>query len=114
MLHRIFLLAVTALWTMGFSDPYLRPVTASYYATGAITANGEPFYPAGLTAAHRRYPFGTLLRVRNTANNLEVVVRVNDRGPYIDGRALDLSVGAAMRLGMIDTGLADVIITVVK
>ncbi len=110
----LFSVSVAAL-TTGFV-PYdeLRTVTASYYATGKITANGEPFNPEGLTAAHRSYPFGTMLRVVNKANNRVVVVRINDRGPYIDGRSLDLTIGAAAQLGMIEDGLASVVITPIK
>lgn len=64
---------------------------ASYYDTGAITANGEPFDTSKLTAAHKTLPFGTMVRVTNKANDKSVVVRINDRGPYIAGRCLDLT-----------------------
>jgi rare lipoprotein A len=115
MLHRVICVAAVGLLIAGFV-PYdeFRTYTASYYATGEVTANGESFNPTGLTAAHRRYPFGTLLLVTNTANQRAVVVRVNDRGPYVDGRTLDLTIGAAEKLGMLDEGLAEVIITVVE
>lgn len=86
-------------------------VVASYYATGKITANGEAFDPQGMTAAHRKYKFGTLLRVKNLANGREVIVRVNDRGPYVDGRSIDLTIGAAEKLGMIEDGLAEVVVS---
>lgn len=86
-------------------------VVASYYATGRITANGEAFNPQGMTAAHRKYKFGTLLRVKNLANGREVIVRVNDRGPYVDGRSIDLTIGAAEKLDMIEDGLADVVVS---
>ena len=79
---------------------------ASWYQHGKATANGEKFIPSGLTAAHRTLPFGTKLKV--TYKNKSVVVRVNDRGPFIKGRTLDLSKGAAKRLGMIDKGVATV------
>jgi rare lipoprotein A len=100
--------------TTGFSDFNPNPLIASYYATGKITANGEAFNPQGLTAAHRRFPFGTMLRVTNVSNGLEVVVRINDRGPYIDGRSLDLTIGAAEKIGMIEDGLAQVTYSVIR
>ena len=81
---------------------------ASYYSSGSRTANGEHFNPNGYTAAHRTLPFGTRLRVTNTANGHSVVVRVNDRGPFIKGRVLDLSRGAAKAIGMIDSGTAHI------
>lgn len=64
---------------------------ASFYNTGAITANGEPFDTSKLTAAHKTLPFDTMVRVTNKANDKSVVVRINDRGPYIAGRCLDLT-----------------------
>jgi rare lipoprotein A len=82
-------------------------ITASYYSTGLRTANGEPFDPDGFTAASRTLPFGTRLQVTNPATGRSVVVRVNDRGPFIRGRSLDLSRGAAAALGMIERGVAN-------
>lgn len=79
---------------------------ASYYQHGSRTASGERFIPSGLTAAHRSLPFGTRLKVTNRANGRSVVVRVNDRGPFIRGRGLDVSRGAAAALGMIGSGVA--------
>lgn len=84
---------------------------ASFYskrATGARTANGERLHHDSLTCAHRNYPFGTLLRVTNVLNGKQVVVRVNDRGPFRKGRIIDLSWGAAKELGMISQGIAPV------
>ncbi|HEY8581221.1 MAG TPA: septal ring lytic transglycosylase RlpA family protein [Beijerinckiaceae bacterium] len=81
-------------------------VKASFYQHGARTASGERFNPNGLTAAHRSLPFGTKLRVTNRSNGRSVVVRVNDRGPFIRGRGLDVSRGAAQALGMIGSGVA--------
>jgi rare lipoprotein A len=89
--------------------------TASYYAGsfhGRRTANGETFDMNAMTCAHRTLPFGTMLEVRNVSNDLTVVVRVNDRGPYAGGRIIDLSRGAAERIGMLETGTAEVILTV--
>lgn len=77
-----------------------------YELAGNHTANGEKFNPEGLTAAHRTLPFGTVLRVtldNGKGNPDGVYVRVNDRGPFIRGRIIDLSLGAAKKLGMKDT-----------
>ncbi len=73
---------------------------ASWYASGQRTANGERFNPNGLTAAHRSLPFGTRVRVTNRTNGRSVVVRINDRGPFIAGRQIDLARGAARAIGM--------------
>lgn len=79
-----------------------------YDGSGNKTASGERYNPEGLTAAHRSLPMGTKIRVTNTRNGRSVVVRINDRGPYIRGRIIDLSAGAARVLGMIGSGLAPV------
>jgi len=84
---------------------------ASYYAAkyhGRTTASGETFDNGKLTAAHRTLPFGTTVRVTNLTNGRSVTVRVNDRGPFVAGRIIDLSRAAAKRLDMIDAGLARV------
>jgi len=81
---------------------------ASWYGPkfhGRKTANGELFDQMAYTAAHKRLRFGTLLRITNPRNHKSVVVRINDRGPYIPGRQLDLSKAAAMDLGMIKRGV---------
>ena len=81
---------------------------ASWYGPkfhGRKTANGELFDQMAYTAAHKRLRFGTLLRITNPRNHKSVVVRINDRGPYIAGRQLDLSKAAAMDLGMIKRGV---------
>lgn len=83
--------------------------TASYYAkrlTGARTASGERLHHDSMTCAHKTYPFGTRLRVKNLKNGREVIVRVTDRGPYVRGRIIDLSWGAAQKLGIIAQGIA--------
>jgi rare lipoprotein A len=90
---------------------------ASFYGDelrGHLTANGERFNPGALTAAHRELPFGTRLRVTNLDNGRTVAVRVNDRGPYVRGRILDLSAEAARRLGMLDRGVARVRVEVLR
>lgn len=73
---------------------------ASWYASGSRTASGEHFNPNGLTAAHRSLPFGTRVRVTNNATGRSVVVRINDRGPFVGGRQIDLARGAARAIGM--------------
>src|SRR5690349_4048581 len=77
---------------------------ASYYKYGGKTANGETFNPKGLTAAHRFLKFGTHVRVTNLRNGRSVVVRINDRGPFVGGRIIDLSYAAAMAVGLHDSG----------
>ncbi|UVK39632.1 septal ring lytic transglycosylase RlpA family protein [Mesorhizobium sp. AR10] len=77
---------------------------ASWYALHSKTASGERMNPSAMTAAHRSLPFGTKLKVTNRNNGRSVVVRINDRGPFIKGRVLDLSKGAASRLGFIGSG----------
>jgi rare lipoprotein A len=84
---------------------------ASWYGrafAGKPTASGEIFNHELLTAAHRSLPLGTKVRVTNVANGKSVEVKVNDRGPYADGRIIDLSRAAARALGMIEDGLAEV------
>ncbi len=78
------------------------------------TASGEQFNPSELTAAHRTLPFGTRLRVTNVANGQTVTVRVNDRGPFIPGRVVDVSHSAAEALGMVDRGITKVKLEVEK
>ncbi|MFI2708761.1 septal ring lytic transglycosylase RlpA family protein [Micromonospora sp. NPDC018662] len=79
---------------------------ASFYDEGQMTANGETFDPNALTAAHKTLPFNTRVRVTNPANGKSVVVRINDRGPYIDGRCIDLSRAAFAAIA--STGLGEV------
>ena len=82
---------------------------ASYYGNelaGRPTASGEPFDPEGLTAAHRTLPLGSRVRVTNVRNGKSVVVRINDRGPFTGSRVIDVSRGAASRLGMLGAGTA--------
>jgi len=81
---------------------------ASFYSREQKTANGEDFAPNELTAAHRTLPFGTRVRVINLANGQSVTVRINDRGPYVAGRVVDVSQSAAQSLGIVDQGLAKV------
>ena len=86
---------------------------ASFYGEGSETASGEIFNPNELTAAHPTLPFGTRLRVTNVTNGRSVIVRVNDRGPFVRGRTVDVSSSAAERIGMIDQGVAKVKLDVI-
>ncbi len=86
---------------------------ASFYGNqpgegGPKTANGEMYNPGGLTAAHRSLPFGTRVRVTSTRTGRSVVVRINDRGPYVGGRIIDLSTGAARAIGLTESGVGSV------
>lgn len=90
---------------------WLEEGLASYYGPGLAgrpTASGEKFNPQKLTAAHKKLPFGACLRVVNMENGRSVEVRVNDRGPFVKGRVVDVSTAAAKQLGMMEKGLARV------
>ena len=90
---------------------------ASYYAEkfhGKRTANGERFDMYAMTAAHKTLPFGTVVSVTNLRNSRKIQVRINDRGPYIDGRIIDLSKRAAQELKMARTGVAPVELVIVS
>ncbi len=84
---------------------------ASWYQMGKVTANGEAYNPDGLTAAHRTLPFGTIVQVENLANGRTVRLRINDRGPFVGGRILDVSRGGARQLGLMGSGTARVKVT---
>ena len=77
---------------------------ASWYALTSRTASGERMNPSAMTAAHRSLPFGTKVKVTNKRNGKSVVVRINDRGPFIGGRVIDLSKAAARELGFVSSG----------
>ncbi|KPV90667.1 RlpA-like protein precursor [Pseudoalteromonas sp. P1-30] len=90
---------------------------ASYYANkyhGRTTANGETFSQNAFTAAHLELPFGTKVKVTNLANNKSVIVRINDRGPYVRGRVIDLSLGMFKKIADPKVGVIDVSISVLK
>lgn len=90
---------------------------ASYYAEsfeGKETASGEKYRAAKMTAAHLMLPFGTLVKVTNVKNGKFVEVEINDRGPFVEGRIIDLSKSAAEKIGMIHEGIADVEIEVIE
>jgi len=96
------------------ATPMASQGLASFYSEGARTASGEKFDANELTAAHPTLPFGTRLRVTNVATGRSVTVRVNDRGPYVAGRVVDVSYSAADALGMVGTGVAKVKLDVVE
>ena len=90
---------------------------ASYYGNelaGNRTASGERFNPHGLTAAHRSLPLGTRLRVTNLSNGLSTIVRINDRGPFVGNRIIDVSLGAAREIGMVRSGKARVKLEILR
>ena len=90
---------------------------ASYYGEkfhGRKTANGETFNMYKMTAAHRVLPLGTMIRVTHLTNGRTVVVKINDRGPFIEGRVLDLSFAAALELEMVAAGTAEVMIEIIQ
>ena len=90
---------------------------ASWYGPGfhgRLTANGEIYDQMSFTAAHKSLKFGTLLKITNPRNNKSVVIRINDRGPYITGRDLDLSKAAALELGMVRRGVAKIKVEEIK
>jgi len=92
-------------------EGYSSPCVASYYERGFLgkpTASGEIYSPYAMTAAHRKLPFGTWVRVRNLESGALAVVRINDRGPFIEGRDIDLSKAAARKIGIVGSGLAKV------
>ena len=90
---------------------------ASYYADqfhGKRTANGETFNMHKLTAAHPSLPFGTWVRVTNLNNDKDVIVRINDRGPFVKGRIIDLSIDAAKEIGIMQSGTVRVKLETLK
>ncbi len=91
--------------------------SVSYYGKkfhGRKTANGERFDMYGISAAHKLLPFNTLIRFENLSNGRKLTVRINDRGPYIEGREFDLSYGAAKKLKMINEGVARTKVTILE
>lgn len=107
--------ALVLLLIMPFAISCSKKITetgkASYYADkfqGRQTANGETFKQSKKTAAHRTLPFGTVVKVKNLANGKTVKVRINDRGPFVTGRMIDLSKKAAKKIDMVDAGVANV------
>jgi len=90
---------------------------ASFYGgglDGCKTASGERYHANAYTAAHRKLPFGTKVCVKNLKNGNEITVRINDRGPYVKGRVIDVSEAAAHRLGMTRSGVVPVEVVVLN
>lgn len=115
----ISVLFIMAFFVSGaFSNAlYKTGVTASFYAEafhGKTTSNGETFNMWAMTCAHKMLPFNTVLKVTNLSNGKSVEVRVNDRGPFVGTREIDLSKGAASKIGMIGAGTAKVRLEIVK
>lgn len=117
-LGTLVIMLITLMFTtsvLASSSTHRLSGQSSYYADfhhGKLTANGEIFNMHGLTAAHRTLPLGSIIRVTNLSNEKSVVLRVNDRGPYAKRRVLDVSYGAAIKLGMLQSGVANVKIDV--
>ena len=108
MRHRVLLAVAAAVLWLGFDEALAEQsgVASIYSYRGGKTASGERSRPGGLTAAHRSLPFGSKVRVINRRNGRAVVVRINDRGPFMRGRIIDLTPAAASQLGF--SGLARV------
>ncbi len=90
---------------------------ASYYADkfhGRMTANGEIYDMYAMTAAHKKLAFGTIVKVTYLSNGKSVRVRINDRGPFVKGREIDLSLGAAEKIGMVQSGVGKVRLEIIK
>ena len=108
----IILVLILCIFTL---NAYEEKGVASWYGGkfhGRLTANGETFNTHELTAAHKLLPFNTLVKVTNLANGKTIQVRINDRGPFVEGRIIDLSYAAAVGLDMIKSGTAPVLVSV--
>jgi rare lipoprotein A len=107
---KIIAVLVSLLSTLAISNPVKAQIGLASVYSGARTANGERARPEGMTAAHRTLPFGTMVQVTNRRNGRSVVVRINDRGPFVRGRVIDVTPAAARALGF--SGLAPVTLAV--
>ncbi|WP_420412562.1 septal ring lytic transglycosylase RlpA family protein [Roseibium sp.] len=94
------------------ASEFIQCGKASWYKLRGKTASGETADPKGLTAAHRKLPFGTMATVTNLANGRSVTVRINDRGPFTKGRIIDVTQAAAVELGFVQQGIARVRVVV--
>lgn len=114
-MKRIFLTALMMLFLV--VNAIAQTGYASYYAdkfNGRKTASGQIFSNSKLTAAHKTLKFGTKVKVTNLKNSKSVIVTINDRGPFVKGRIIDLSKAAAKKIGMLQSGTAKVTVTVIK
>ena len=102
--HRLAAFAAASLVVLCADTAFAQCGGASWYALTSKTASGERMNPAAMTAAHRSLPFGTKVKLTNQRNGKTVTVRINDRGPFIRGRVIDLSKAAAHELGFIKSG----------
>jgi rare lipoprotein A len=110
------LLSILLWYSLSTAMAQVQVGKASFYADkfeGSPTASGEKYRASKLTAAHKTLPFGTKVRVTNLANNESVVVTINDRGPFVEGRIIDLSKSAAERLSFFNQGTAEVKLEIV-
>ncbi|WP_299691140.1 septal ring lytic transglycosylase RlpA family protein [uncultured Vibrio sp.] len=108
--------AVDTSKTKGYANTHVLVGLASWYGErfhGKLTASGETYNKNAYTAAHKTLPFGTIVRVTNTANNKSVDVKINDRGPYVTGRVIDLSHKAFVQIGDVNKGVAAVKIEII-
>ncbi|MBU1049870.1 septal ring lytic transglycosylase RlpA family protein [Candidatus Bipolaricaulota bacterium] len=102
---------------LAFFGPYYEVGIASWYGPGFDgnrTANGEVYDMNGVSAAHKSLPFGTIVRVVEFETGRSIVVRINDRGPFVEGRIIDLSKGAAAQLGIVNKGITKVGLRIVR
>jgi len=102
---------------MAFYGPFYEVGIASWYGPGFdgnLTANGEVYDMNEVSAAHKFLPFGTIVRVIEFETRRSIVVRINDRGPFVDGRIIDLSKGAAAKLGIVNKGITKVGLRIVR
>jgi len=113
----ISILAITLSACGGSKSAFTQSGQGSYYAdkfAGRATTSGTPYRPGRLTAAHNTLPFGTKIKVTNVRNGRSVKVVVNDRGPHVKGRIVDVSKRAARKLGLLDAGVVPVQLKVVR
>jgi len=110
----VAVLLVTSSSLAVYGDAGAQTGRASWYALTSRTASGERCDPGAMTAAHRTLPFGTRVKVENLKTGKSVVVRINDRGPYVGGRIIDLTKAAAHKLGIVASGTAQVRVTVLR
>lgn len=112
-IRSLFVVLTLAIGSVAFlGDALAETGRASWYSLRSKTASGERCDPGAMTAAHRSLPFGTKVRVENLKTGKAVVVRINDRGPFVRGRVIDLTRAAAHKLGIVGAGTERVRLTV--
>jgi len=108
---------VAAAVALSLFGPYYETGIASWYGPGFhgnYTANGEVYDQEGISAAHKTLPFDTVVRVVEIETGNSIVVRINDRGPFVEGRIIDLSKGAARELGIVEKGITQVGLRIIR